>query len=226
MNAQELAKYIDLTALKATTLPSDIDALCAEARRYSFAAVCINPCYVERSVKALAGTDVAVATVIGFPLGAMTSAAKAAEARDAVLRGAHEIDMVINVGLLKAGEHDAVQADISAVVAATVGAAAGAIVKVIIETCYLTDDEKVTACRLSVAAGAHFVKTSTGFGTAGATIEDVQLMRATVGPTIGVKAAGGIRTTDAALAMIAAGASRLGASSGIKLLEGLSGGAL
>jgi deoxyribose-phosphate aldolase len=156
----------------------------------------------------------------------MTSAAKAAEARDAVLRGAREIDMVINVGLLKAGEQAAVQADIRAVVAATVGAAADAIVKVIIETCYLTDDEKVAACRLAVAAGAHFVKTSTGFGTAGATAEDVKLMRATVGPTIGVKAAGGIRTSDAALAMIEAGASRLGASSGIKLLEGLSGGAL
>lgn len=226
MNAHELAKYIDLTALKATVVPADIDALCAEARRYGFAAVCVNPCHIERCVTALTGTPVKVATVVGFPLGAMTAAAKAAEARDAVQRGAREVDMVLNIGLLKAGDAAAVEADIRGVVAATVGTAADAIVKVIIETCYLTDDEKVTACQRAVAAGAHYVKTSTGFGTGGATVADVALMRATVGPTIGVKASGGVRTTAEALAVIDAGASRIGASSGVKLLEGLSGGAL
>lgn len=226
MTASELAKYIDHTALKATTTPAEIDRLCDEARKYGFAAVCINPGYIPRAVKILAGSPVLIATVVGFPLGAMTSAAKAFEAREATLAGAREIDMVINIGLAKAGQFDAVEADIRAVVEATRAASAGAIVKVIIETCYLTDDEKVEACRRAVTAGAHYVKTSTGMGSAGATVADVKLMRATVGPNIGVKAAGGIRTTADALAMVEAGASRIGASSGVQIVEGLTGGAL
>lgn len=226
MTPSELAKYIDHTALKAATTPAEIDRLCAEARRYGFAAVCINPCYVRRAVEALAGSPVAVATVVGFPLGATTSAVKAAEAREAVLAGAREIDMVINIGLAKAGQFDAVEADIRAIVEAALAANRDAGVKVIIETCYLTDDEKVETCRRAVAAGAHYVKTSTGMGSGGATVEDVRLMRATVGPAVGVKAAGGIRTAADALKMIEAGASRIGTSSGAQILEGLAGVAL
>jgi len=226
MTPSELARYIDHTALKATTMPAEIDRLCAEARQYGFAAVCINPCYVRRAVEALAGSPVAVATVVGFPLGATTSQVKAAEAREAVLAGAREIDMVINIGLAKAGQFDAVEADIRAVVEAAQAADSPAVVKVIIETCYLTEDEKVEACRRAVAAGAHYVKTSTGMGSGGATVEDVRLMRATVGPAVGVKAAGGIRTAADALKMIEAGASRIGTSSGAQILEGLAGVAL
>lgn len=226
MTAQELAKYIDHTALKATTTPAEIDRLCSEARKYGFAAVCINPSYITRAAQQLSGSQVLIATVVGFPLGAMTPAAKAFEAREAVIAGAREIDMVINLGLAKAGDFGAVEADIRAVVEATHLASPAAIVKVIIETCYLTDDEKVEACRRAVAAGAKYVKTSTGMGSAGATVADVKLMRATVGPTIGVKAAGGIRTTADALAMIDAGASRIGASSGVQIVEGLPSGAL
>lgn len=226
MTPSELAKYIDHTALKATTTPAEIDRLCAEARQYGFAAVCINPCYVRRAVEALAGSPVTVATVIGFPLGATTSQVKAAETREAVLAGAREIDMVINIGLAKAGQFDAVEADIRAVVEAAQAADSRAVVKVIIETCYLTEEEKVEACRRAVAAGAHYVKTSTGMGSGGATVEDVRLMRATVGPAVGVKAAGGIRTAADALKMIEAGASRIGTSSGAQILEGLAGVAL
>lgn len=226
MTPSELAKYIDHTALKATTTPAEIDRLCAEARQYGFAAVCINPCYVRRAVEALAGSPVTVATVIGFPLGATTSQVKAVETREAVLAGAREIDMVINIGLAKAGQFDAVEADIRAVVEAAQAADSRAVVKVIIETCYLTEEEKVEACRRAVAAGAHYVKTSTGMGSGGATVEDVRLMRATVGPAVGVKAAGGIRTAADALKMIEAGASRIGTSSGAQILEGLAGVAL
>lgn len=226
MTASELAKYIDHTALKATTTPAEIDRLCDEARQCGFAAVCINPVYIARAAQRLAGSPVAIATVVGFPLGAMTSAAKAFEAREAVLAGAREIDMVINIGFAKAGLFDGVESDIRAVVDATRGASAEAIVKVIIETCYLTDEEKVAACRRAVQAGADYVKTSTGMGGAGATLADVRLMRATVGPQIGVKAAGGIRTTADALAMIEAGASRIGASAGVQIIEGLRGGTL
>lgn len=221
MTPSQLAKYIDHTALKATTTPAEIDRLCAEARQYGFAAVCVNPCYVRRAAEALAGSEVAVATVVGFPLGATTSQVKATEAREAVLAGAREIDMVINIGLAKAGQFDAVEADIRAVVEAAQAADARAVVKVIIEACYLTDEEKVQACRRAVAAGAHYVKTSTGMGSGGATVEDVRLMRATVGPEIGVKAAGGIRTADEAQKMIEAGASRIGTSSGVQIIEAL-----
>lgn len=220
---RSLARYIDHTLLQPTATASDIARLCAEAREHGFYSVCVNGCWVVTAAELLAGTDVKVAAVVGFPLGAMASAAKAAEAQMAVAAGAAEIDMVLNVGLLKGGSDDAVTADVAAVVDAAVATDPAAIVKVIIETGLLTDEEKVRACRLAVAGGAHFVKTSTGFGPGGATVEDVRLMRETVGAGIGVKASGGVRTADAAWAMIAAGATRLGTSSGVKLVQGESG---
>ncbi|MEW6724513.1 MAG: deoxyribose-phosphate aldolase [Bacillota bacterium] len=221
MDRKELAKYIDHTALKATTTLAEIDRLCQEAAGHSFAAVCVNPCYVELCARQLAGSGVEVATVVGFPLGATTWRDKAQETRQAVMNGATEIDMVINLGLMKSGAYDLVRDDIRAVVEAAAGQAKEALVKVIIECAYLTEEEKVKACQLSVEAGAHYVKTSTGFAPTGATLEDVALMRRTVGLRIGVKAAGGIRTTEQALAMIEAGASRLGASAGIAIIDGL-----
>ena len=217
LSRAELAAYLDHTLLKADATAADIDRVCAEAVSYGTASVCVNGCWVPRVATALAGTGVATCAVIGFPLGAMSTAAKAAEARDVVAAGAAEVDMVINVGLLKGGEDSAVQADIAAV--AEAAHAGGALLKVILECCLLTDGEKVRACRAAVAAGADFVKTSTGFSTGGATAADVALLRATVGPTVGVKAAGGIRTRADALAMIEAGASRLGVSATVSILH-------
>ena len=215
MKKNALAKYIDHTLLKPDATEAQIEQLCAEAREYGFASVCVNSCYASLAARLLAGSDVAVCCVIGFPLGAATTAAKAFEAADAAQNGATEIDMVINVGAAKDGRWDDVVADIAGVVAAIKGKA---LLKVIIETCLLTDGEKIRACRAAVRAGADFVKTSTGFSKAGATAADVALMRKTVGPEIGVKAAGGIRTCADAMAMIEAGASRIGASAGIAIL--------
>jgi deoxyribose-phosphate aldolase len=214
--ASELAQMIDHTLLKPEATPGQIDRLCAEARRYSFASVCVNPVYVQRCAEALRGSAVKVCVVIGFPLGANTPEVKAFEAVKAIQDGATELDMVINVGALKAGELAQVRQDIHQVVEAA--SASAALVKVIIEACLLTDEEKVTACQLAKQAGADYVKTSTGFSTGGATPEDVTLMRRTVGPEMGVKAAGGVRTLADAQRMIEAGASRLGASAGVKIL--------
>ena len=215
MKKNALAKYIDHTLLKPDATEAQIEKLCAEAREYGFASVCVNSCYASLAARLLAGSDVAVCCVIGFPLGAATTAAKAFEAADAAQNGATEIDMVINVGAAKDGRWDDVEADIAGVAAAIEGKA---LLKVIIETCLLTDAEKIEACRAAVRAGADFVKTSTGFSKAGATAADVALMRKTVGPALGVKAAGGIRTYADAMAMIEAGASRIGASAGIAIL--------
>ena len=215
MKKNALAKYIDHTLLKPDATEAQIEKLCAEAREYGFASVCVNSCYASLAARLLAGSDVAVCCVVGFPLGAATTAAKAFEAADAAQNGATEIDMVINVGAAKDGRWDDVEADIAGVAAAIEGKA---LLKVIIETCLLTDGEKIEACRAAVRAGADFVKTSTGFSKAGATAADVALMRKTVGPEIGVKAAGGIRTYADAMAMIEAGASRIGASAGIAIL--------
>ena len=215
MKKNALAKYIDHTLLKPDATEAQIEKLCAEAREYGFASVCVNSCYASLAARLLAGSDVAVCCVVGFPLGAATTAAKAFEAADAAQNGATEIDMVINVGAAKDGRWDDVEADIAGVAAAIEGKA---LLKVIIETCLLTDGEKIEACRAAVRAGADFVKTSTGFSKAGANAADVALMRKTVGPEIGVKAAGGIRTYADAMKMIEAGASRIGASAGIAIL--------
>lgn len=210
-----LAKTIDHTLLKAEATQAQVEKLCQEAAEYDFASVCINPTWVPLSYKLLRDTSVMVCTVIGFPLGATTTETKAFEARQAVECGAAEIDMVINVGRLKSRDYDAVEHDIYHVVRAS----APAHVKVIIETCYLTDEEKIQACVLSQEAGAHFVKTSTGFGSGGAKIEDIALMRRVVGEYMGVKASGGIREYETAAQMIEAGASRLGASASIAIVE-------
>ncbi|ALS78910.1 2-deoxyribose-5-phosphate aldolase [Planococcus kocurii] len=213
-----IASYIDHTLLKPESTESQVVQLCQEAAEYKFASVCVNPAWVETAAVELAESDVKVCTVIGFPLGASTSETKAFETTDAILKGAGEIDMVVNIGALKSGNTDHVKKDIEAVVNAAKGKA---IVKVILETCLLTDEEKVTASRLSKEAGADFVKTSTGFSTAGATVEDVKLMRQTVGPDLGVKASGGVRSLEDVEAMIKAGATRIGASSGVKIMQGL-----
>lgn len=209
-------RYIDHTLLKPESTQTQIDKLIAEAVEYQFASVCVNPTWVSYAAKALKGTEVNVCTVIGFPLGANTSSVKAFETKDAVANGADEIDMVINIGQLKSGQYDAVEADIRAVVEAS----GDKLVKVIIETCLLTDGEKVKACQLAIAAGADYVKTSTGFSTAGANIADVTLMRKTVGPNIGVKAAGGTRSYADAEAFIKAGATRIGTSAGVAIVNG------
>ena len=214
---QNYAAMIDHTLLKADATRDQIEKLCAEAKKYVFASVCVNPTWVKYSAELLAGTEVKVCTVIGFPLGASTSAVKAFETKDAIANGATEIDMVINIGALKNGEYDVVRDDIKAVV----DAANGTLVKVIIETCLLTDEEKVKACELAVEAGADFVKTSTGFSTGGATAEDIALMRKTVGPDLGVKASGGVRNLEDMKKMIENGATRIGASSGVAIMEGL-----
>jgi deoxyribose-phosphate aldolase len=219
--ASEMALMIDHTLLKPEATPAQIDRLCAEARQYGFGSVCVNPVYVNRCAQALQGSAVKVCTVIGFPLGTHTSAVKAYEAAEAIQDGATELDMVINVGALKAGELALVRQDIRQVVeSARVSAA---LVKVIIEACLLTDEEIVTACQLAQQAGANYVKTSTGFSTGGATFEDVALMRRTVGSQMGVKAAGGVRTLADARRMIEAGASRLGASAGVKIMSEMAG---
>ncbi|MEW8979166.1 MAG: deoxyribose-phosphate aldolase [Symbiobacterium sp.] len=218
MTRAQLAKMIDHTLLKPDATEAQIRQLCAEGREYGFMSVCVNPYWVPFCAELLKGTDVKVCTTIGFPLGANRSEIKAVEAEDAVARGAREVDMVINVGALKSGRLDVVRNDIRAVVEAVAGEA---LVKVILETGLLTDEEKVTACRLAQEAGADFVKTSTGFGYGGATVADVALMRRTVGPEMGVKASGGVRDTATALAMIEAGATRIGASAGVAILAGL-----
>lgn len=211
-----LNKYIDHTVLKADTTQEKVQQIIDEAIQYDFMSVCINPTWVAYAAQKLADTDVKVCTVIGFPLGANTSVVKAYEASEAIKNGADEVDMVINIGAAKAGNWDLVTSDIAAVVAA----ADGVTTKVIIETSLLTDEEKVQACQAAVKAGADFVKTSTGFSTAGATIDDIKLMRKTVGPDMGVKASGGVRSIADANAMIAAGATRLGTSNGVDIMKG------
>jgi deoxyribose-phosphate aldolase len=213
-----IASYIDHTLLKAEVKEEQIIKLCEEARNYKFASVCVNPYNVKKASELLHGTEVKVCTVVGFPLGASTKEIKAAEASQAILEGAQEIDMVLNIGALKSRKLDEVEQDILSVVQACKDRA---IVKVIIETCLLTEDEKITACQLSKAAGADFVKTSTGFSTGGATIEDISLMRKTVGPEMGVKASGGVRDLKTALEMIQAGATRIGASSSVEIVLGM-----
>lgn len=217
MNRQELARMVDHTLLKPDGTPEQVEALCEEALTYHFASVCINPIFVPLAVKKLAESDVAVCTVAGFPLGASSTATKVCDAVLALSQGATEIDMVIPVGLLKAGETSRVRGDVCAV--ASVCHASQAILKVIIEAVLLTDEEKVLACQLCQEADADYVKTSTGFAKGGATVEDVALMRKTVGPEMGVKAAGGIHTYEEAMAMIEAGATRIGASRGVTIVE-------
>ncbi len=212
----ELARYIDHTLLKPNATREEIVKLCEEAREYKFASVCVNPAYVGLSAKLLEGSPVKVCTVVGFPLGATSSFVKATETRDAVANGATEIDMVINVGALKSKDYELVKNDIARVVEA----AGGNTVKVILETSLLNDEEKVKACELSKLAGADFVKTSTGFSTGGATLEDICLMRKVVGPTMGVKASGGIRDTETAVRMIQVGATRVGASASVGIVKG------
>ncbi len=213
-----VAKMIDHTLLKADATKEQIIKLCTEAKEYNFASVCVNPAWVKLSSELLNGTDVKVCTVIGFPLGASTPETKEFETKNAIENGATEVDMVINIGALKGGDHELVERDIRAVVDAAKGKA---LTKVIIETCLLSDEEKVRACELSVKAGADYVKTSTGFSTGGATAEDIALMRKTVGPNIGVKASGGVRSAEDAQKMIQAGATRIGASSGAAIVNGL-----
>ncbi|HFU4001318.1 TPA: deoxyribose-phosphate aldolase [Streptococcus suis] len=212
----KLNKYIDHTVLKPETTKEQVAKVLEEAKEYDFASVCINPTWVSFAAEGLKGTDVKVCTVIGFPLGANTPAVKAFETKDAIANGADEIDMVINIGALKDKNYDLVLEDIKAVV----DASGDKLVKVIIETCLLTDEEKVKACELSKQAGADFVKTSTGFSTGGATVEDVALMRKTVGSEMGVKASGGARSYEDAIAFIEAGATRIGASSGVAIMKG------
>jgi deoxyribose-phosphate aldolase len=217
-----LAQYIDHTVLKPDVAPDKIDTLCDEAMQYEFAAVCLNPVWVQRAARRVRGSKVKVASVVGFPLGANVPEIKAMEARRAIRDGAREIDMVMNIGALKGGDRDLVRRDIAGVSDAC--REVGAINKVIIEACYLTDEEKVVACRLAQLAHADFVKTSTGFGPGGATVFDVALMRETVGLKMGVKAAGGIHDANDARAMISAGANRIGASAGIRIVSGDEGG--
>ena len=212
----ELAQYIDHTLLKPQAARADIEKLCQEARLYRFCSVCVNPYWVSFCKKQLAGSDVKVCTVIGFPLGANTTETKVFEAKKALQDGADELDMVVNLGALKSGDWDTVLSDIQAVR----NAGKNFILKVIIETSVLTDEEKVKVCQLAEKAGADFVKTSTGFTGGGATVADVALMRKTVGEKVQVKASGGIRTRDDFDAMLAAGATRLGASAGVKIIEG------
>ncbi|PFO85950.1 deoxyribose-phosphate aldolase [Bacillus cereus] len=211
------AKLIDHTLLKPDTKKEAIVTLCEEAKKHDFASVCVNPTWVETAAELLKGTDVKVCTVIGFPLGANTPETKAFETQDAIAKGATEVDMVINIGALKDKNDELVERDVRAVVEATKGKA---LVKIIIETCLLTEEEKIRACELSVKAGVDFVKTSTGFSTGGATVEDVALMRKTVGPKIGVKASGGVRNGQDMDAMVEAGATRIGTSAGVALVSG------
>jgi deoxyribose-phosphate aldolase len=211
-----LAATIDHTLLKPTATEGQIRELCAEARQYQFSTVCIHPCWVALCAELLRNSPVKVCTVVGFPLGATLPEVKAFEAQRCMDLGATELDMVINIGALKSGQYGLVQDDIAAVV--DVAHPRGALVKVIIETGYLTEQEKITACELAKAAEADFVKTSTGMGTGGATVEDVALMRKVVGPAMGVKAAGGVKTAAEAKAMINAGATRIGSSAGVKIV--------
>lgn len=212
----DLAGYIDHTILKPEAGVADIKRICAEAREHRFASVCVNPSYIKLVAEELAGSGVTPCCVVSFPFGTHTPQAKAAETAEAVVNGAEEVDMVLNVGAVKSGDWALAERDIAAVVKA----AGTARVKVILETCLLTDEEKVRACEISKRAGAAFVKTSTGYSSGGATVHDVELMRRTVGPDMGVKASGGIRTYEDAVAMIRAGADRLGASAGIRIIGG------
>lgn len=214
---RQIAKMIDSTLLKPDATNEDIKKVCRDAKKYNFASVCVNPSFVSSASDLLISVDVKVCCAIGFPLGAATPETKIFEARDAVRNGADEIDMVLNISALKAKKYETVKKEIKDIVD-TVGKVA---VKVIIETCYLTDEEKIKACQIAKEAGAHFVKTSTGFGPKGATVEDVALMRKTVGPNMGVKAAGGIRTIDDAVKMINAGANRIGTSRAVEIVEGI-----
>ncbi|HEX7064847.1 MAG TPA: deoxyribose-phosphate aldolase [Bacillales bacterium] len=213
---EKLAAMIDHTALKPETTIEQIEKLCAEAKQYGFVSVCVNPVWVKYAAEQLDGSKVKVCTVIGFPLGATTTNTKVFETRNAIENGAGEVDMVINIGALKSGDDETVLHDISAVVQA---AGEEALTKVIIETALLTDEEKIRACELAVKAGADFVKTSTGFASGGANVKDIALMRKTVGPEIGVKASGGVRDRETAEAMIEAGATRIGASSGVVIIK-------
>lgn len=214
-----IASMIDHTILKATATSADIEKLCAEARQYGFASVCVNSVWVKKASELLAGSPVAVCTVVGFPLGAMSHTAKAFEAEEAAANGANEIDMVIDIGAVLEGRWADVEDDVSKVVAAAKKGPKPALVKVILENCYLNKEQIAEACRICVKCGAEFVKTSTGFGTGGATVEDVALMKATVGDKALVKAAGGIRDKATAEAMIAAGASRIGCSAGVAIVS-------
>lgn len=217
MSEKQIARMIDHTLLKPDSTKEQILQLCEEAKEYEFATVCVNPSWVRTAAKELKGTSVGVTTVIGFPLGATSTFTKVAETRDAIASGATEVDMVINIGALKSKDEGTVYHDIKQVVRAASGQA---VVKVIIETGFLTDEEKERACLLAKEAGADFVKTSTGFGPGQATVEDIRLMRETVGPNIGVKASGGVRDAESAKAMIEAGANRIGASAGIAIVSG------
>ncbi len=219
MDARELAKYIDHTNLRAFATREDIKRLCEEAKEYGFYAVCVNSYRVKDAAEFLKDTDIKIASVVGFPLGATFTETKVQEAIMAVRNGADEIDMVMNIGAMKDGDYGVVERDIKEVVEAV--HPMGAKVKVIIETCYLSDEEKIKACELAKKAGADFVKTSTGFGTAGAKVEDVKLMRSVVGNDMGVKAAGGIHNAKEAIAMIEAGATRIGASRSVQIIETL-----
>ena len=217
---EQIAACIDHTLLKPEATPAQVEALCEEARKYHFASVCVNPTHVRLAVRLLKKSGVQVCTVAGFPLGASTPEMKAFEAEQAIAQGADEIDMVINIGAVKAGDDRLVARDIRTVARAV--HAAGKILKVILETALLTDDEKRRASLIVKRAGADFVKTSTGFSTGGATVADVRLMRETVGPKMGIKAAGGVRTLADAEAMLDAGATRLGTSAGVAIMKGLS----
>lgn len=217
---KNIASTIDHTLLKPESTQAQIEQLCKEAKEYEFATVCVNPYWVRVAAEELWGTEVGITTVIGFPLGATSTFSKVAETRDAIASGATEVDMVLNVGALKSADDEAVHNDIAAVVQAAKGQA---VVKVILETGLLTDEEKVRACDIAKQAGVDFVKTSTGFGPGVATVEDIRLMRETVGPNIGVKASGGVRDAETAIAMIEAGATRIGASAGIAIVEGRQG---
>ncbi|MDN5332027.1 MAG: deoxyribose-phosphate aldolase [Tepidanaerobacteraceae bacterium] len=216
---EQMAKLIDHTLLKPTATLDDIERLCEEAKKYGFYLVCVSPCYVSYAAKKLSGSDVKVGTTVGFPHGTASPEVKAFEAKKAVEAGASEVDMVINLGYLKSGDYYAVKEDIEGVVKAAKEANQEAIVKVIIETCYLTENEKVTAVKLCMDAKADFVKTSTGLGPGGATVEDVRLISKLVGGEMGVKASGGIRDLKTALQMLKAGATRIGTSSGVAIME-------
>ncbi|MDQ6423196.1 deoxyribose-phosphate aldolase [Paenibacillus sp. LHD-117] len=217
LSSAQVAAMIDHTILKADAMRDEILHICAEAREHKFATVCVNAGWVPLAAEELKGSGVGITTVVGFPLGATSTASKAFEAKQAIEDGATEIDMVLNIGLLKSGDTEGTLRDIEGVVAACKGKAP---LKVILETGMLTDEEKVVACELCVKAGADFVKTSTGFGKGGATAEDIALMRKTVGPDLGVKASGGVRDLETALRMIASGATRIGASSSVAIVTG------
>lgn len=218
---ERLAKLIDHTVVRPYATEGDVRKACDEAKRHGFASVCVNPCYVSLASRLLRGTGIGVCVVIGFPFGATLPSVKAFEAKEVIRRGADEIDVVINIGALKSGNYDLVRRDIESVV--EVAKARGVLTKVIIEACYLTDEEKEAACKVAKDAGADFIKTSTGYGPAGATVHDVKLIRAVVGDEMGIKASGGISDAERAVAMIRAGATRIGTSNGVRVVESLTG---